>query len=152
MFTYPCVARSFYSDFLESSYAHDGEPATRLTSVLISRFLLDLQEANKRALDMDSSSDAGAAPDAGGGSLNFARFVGSIGASIGDDDDEYLSEVGRGWEGRGEPSVEDHPSDDGRGIGGVSVHQEAGGDASAPDVERAECRGDVVEVLCSASF
>ena len=50
---------------------------TRLASVLIVRFLLDLQEANQQelALSSDDSLDTSATPD---GSLKFARVMGSI--------------------------------------------------------------------------
>ena len=60
---------------------------TRLTAILVSRFLLDLQFANSEAVHLRSGSE-----DASGGggmdsahttsSINFGRVVGSIGSTI----------------------------------------------------------------------
>ena len=70
----------------------------------MSRFLLDLQEANQTAIN-GSNGEPGGPSLVDDGSLNFARVIGSIGASIepqfdqdefGGDSDEY--EVGDGQE------------------------------------------------------
>ncbi|TBU61784.1 hypothetical protein BD310DRAFT_145781 [Dichomitus squalens] len=59
--------------------------AEPISSVLISRFLLDLQETSERTLYLDTRSRQGysTTSDAGSGTLSFARVIGSIGGSIG---------------------------------------------------------------------
>ena len=57
----------------------------RLTSILISHFLLDLQEAYRRTLRLDPDDPLYTEASIGGdqlGSLNFAHVVGSLGAVI----------------------------------------------------------------------
>ncbi|TBU23724.1 hypothetical protein BD311DRAFT_768004 [Dichomitus squalens] len=58
--------------------------AEPISSVLVSRFLLDLQETSERTLYLDSRRWQGysATSDAGSGTLSFARVMGSIGGSI----------------------------------------------------------------------
>ncbi|KAM5532981.1 hypothetical protein V8D89_013323 [Ganoderma adspersum] len=54
-----------------------------LTSILISHFLLDLQEAYRRTLRLDPDDPLYTEASGGGdqqGSLNFAHVVGSLGA------------------------------------------------------------------------
>ncbi|KAM5532980.1 hypothetical protein V8D89_013322 [Ganoderma adspersum] len=56
-----------------------------LTSILIAHFLLDLQEASRRTLKLNSDDPLYSETSTGGGqqsSLNFARVVGSLGAVI----------------------------------------------------------------------
>ncbi|KAI0765625.1 hypothetical protein BD413DRAFT_637664 [Trametes elegans] len=53
-----------------------------VTVVLVSRFLLDLQAANRRALRLDSR-DPLHVDVSSAGTLSFARVVGSLGASLG---------------------------------------------------------------------
>ena len=54
--------------------------------MLVSRFLLDLQHANRKTLHLDSGADSYADSDRGrggvGGSIVFERVVGSIASSI----------------------------------------------------------------------
>ena len=57
----------------------------RLTSILIAHFLLDLQEASRRTLKLNSDDPLYSEASFGGSrqsSLNFARVVGSLGAVI----------------------------------------------------------------------
>ena len=65
--------------------------ALRLTAILVSRFLLNLQHAEHKAQDMSFDASGAGGPDLafGGGeaeqgarSLVFERFVGSLGSSI----------------------------------------------------------------------
>ncbi|PIL29122.1 hypothetical protein GSI_09170 [Ganoderma sinense ZZ0214-1] len=57
-----------------------------LTSILIAHFLLDLQEASRRTLKLNSDdplySEASLGSSDRQSSLNFARVVGSLGAVI----------------------------------------------------------------------
>lgn len=58
---------------------------TSVTAVLVSRFLLDLQAANRRALRLDSQDLSQGETSAQGfpaGSIMFNRVVGSLGSSI----------------------------------------------------------------------
>ncbi|RPD73164.1 hypothetical protein L226DRAFT_614402 [Lentinus tigrinus ALCF2SS1-7] len=55
-----------------------------LTGILVGRFLLHLQAANRKALDLQSSIHS----EAHGASLVFARAVGSLGSSLGVEDSE----------------------------------------------------------------
>ena len=61
-------------------------PPHRLTAVLVSRFLLDLQAANQYALQLgfDDASSSGLGGASAAASLIFARIdaVGSIGAAL----------------------------------------------------------------------
>ena len=53
----------------------------RITAVLVSRFLLDLQAANQRSLKLNTDDPLhfSSGSDDGTGSLTFARVVGSLG-------------------------------------------------------------------------
>ncbi|RPD65617.1 hypothetical protein L226DRAFT_567174 [Lentinus tigrinus ALCF2SS1-7] len=68
-----------------------------ITAILVSRFLIDLQEANKKALDQTSSDDSNATSTVrADDSLHFANFVNSFGASIavpGAEEEYYLEEA-----------------------------------------------------------
>ncbi|KAM5543601.1 hypothetical protein V8D89_002852 [Ganoderma adspersum] len=63
-----------------------------LTTILISRFLLDLQSANRKASNPQGTTTI-SVNDAGPGALVFERVIGSLGSSIGIDPvvDEYKS-------------------------------------------------------------
>ncbi|KAI0794518.1 hypothetical protein C8Q74DRAFT_1365958 [Fomes fomentarius] len=79
-----------------------------ITAVLVSRFLLDLQHANRETLHLDSQGEPGedGHADSNIGSLVFERVVGSIASTIDfangeegeEDDDEYQEGRGRGAE------------------------------------------------------
>ena len=64
----------------------------RLSSVLISHFLLDLQEAHQRMEFGDETNDH--SWSASGGSVVFASALGSLGATI--DPAQYLPEENDG--------------------------------------------------------
>ncbi|KAI0630663.1 hypothetical protein C8Q77DRAFT_1160216 [Trametes polyzona] len=53
-----------------------------VTAVLVSRFLLDLQTANRKTMRLDSQDTIFATTSALGGTLDFARVVGSLGSSL----------------------------------------------------------------------
>ncbi|KAI0701122.1 hypothetical protein C8T65DRAFT_697122 [Cerioporus squamosus] len=63
---------SYFSDFTEP-----------VTTVLVSRFLIDLQSANQRALKVDSDDPLYLDTMSFGRSANLSRIVGSLGASLG---------------------------------------------------------------------
>ena len=74
----------------------------RITAILISRFLLDLQEANRTDKDLnDGTSTQIISSTASVGTINFARVIGSIGASLdrpdGDGGSDPDGVEGRGW-------------------------------------------------------
>ena len=59
----------------------------RITAILVSRFLLDLQYANHKSVGIACSEssthhDSGRGEGSGSVSLTFERFVGSMGTSI----------------------------------------------------------------------
>ncbi len=68
----------------------------RVVGVLVSRFLLDLQAANRRTLKLNSddplnlttswANDNERGPPGGRTTLNFARVIGSLGSSIDPDE------------------------------------------------------------------
>ncbi|RDX51338.1 hypothetical protein OH76DRAFT_1481616 [Lentinus brumalis] len=59
-----------------------------LTGILVGRFLLHLQAANRKATDLQSSMQS----EAHGATLVFARAVGSLASSLGSEEDTELSE------------------------------------------------------------
>lgn len=66
--------------------------AHRLTGILVGRFLLHLQAANRKALDLQSSIHSEAH---GTATLVFARAVGSLVSSLGPEEDtEYSGDTG----------------------------------------------------------
>ena len=60
-----------------------------MTAILVQRFLIHLQLANRRALHLDTTQNAGSLQDAG--TLVFERVVGSLSASLTLDD--YISSI-----------------------------------------------------------
>ncbi|KAI0730539.1 hypothetical protein C8Q76DRAFT_690621 [Earliella scabrosa] len=79
-------APQFHDAFQNASYVTAF--TENLTAILVSRFLLDLQRANLKALDLHTATD-GSFPDGeaqsrfrGGGSLVFNNFVDSLGGSM----------------------------------------------------------------------
>ena len=48
----------------------------------MSQFLIDLQEASRKSLKLNSDDPLHFSENSDGGSLSFARVIGSIGASI----------------------------------------------------------------------
>ncbi|KAI0794509.1 hypothetical protein C8Q74DRAFT_1365947 [Fomes fomentarius] len=70
-----------FTDDSASNLTAFTEPAT---AVLVSRFLLDLQEANRADVVLHCSlGELSTYAESGVGSINFARVVGSIGSTIG---------------------------------------------------------------------
>ncbi|RPD53397.1 hypothetical protein L226DRAFT_540571 [Lentinus tigrinus ALCF2SS1-7] len=53
-----------------------------ITGILMSRFLFDLQDANRRSLCLDSHDPLHFSADTSDGSLSFARVIGSLGSSL----------------------------------------------------------------------
>ena len=53
-----------------------------MTTILVSRFLLQLQEANHRSLKVDSDNALHLSQCTGGGAFSFPRIVGSIDSMI----------------------------------------------------------------------
>ncbi|KAI0794568.1 hypothetical protein C8Q74DRAFT_1366001 [Fomes fomentarius] len=62
-----------------------------ITSILVSRFLLNLQGANRDAVNLTSRSPSQQLTSTGGQTLNFARIIGSLGSSLDftESDDTY---------------------------------------------------------------
>ena len=54
----------------------------RITTALVSHFLLQLQEANHRSLKVDSDNTLHMSQSTGGGAFSFPRIVGSIDSMI----------------------------------------------------------------------
>ncbi|KAI1783015.1 hypothetical protein LXA43DRAFT_1103125 [Ganoderma leucocontextum] len=81
-----------------------------ITAILVQRFLIHLQLANRKALHLDTSQDAGP----GVGSLVFERVVGSLSASLTLDDYVSYTEVDSGSD-VFEKALEE--SDEGPGVG-----------------------------------
>ncbi|KAI0738618.1 hypothetical protein C8Q80DRAFT_1275587 [Daedaleopsis nitida] len=118
-----------------------GRATHRITAALVSRFLLDLQQANRKALHLDTRSgselDSGCSgSDAGGsqgvGSLVFERVVSSIASSLEapgvDVDEDYEDER---W------ALAEGHSDSGFGSGsGSGTALGSGSDGDKPDVEK----------------
>ncbi|KAI0690466.1 hypothetical protein C8T65DRAFT_671606 [Cerioporus squamosus] len=77
-----CTMISFVRAYWPTSYITTfTEP---ITAVMVARFLLDLQAANRNALLMDAEDPLSiSTASSSSGTLNFARVVGSLGSSIG---------------------------------------------------------------------
>lgn len=96
-------------------------PVYRLTTILISRFLLDLQESYQRTLRVDSDHELNLGPD--DRPLSFvARVVGSLGANIQADEREADDSEDPQSTGEAESDVQ-IPSEVEEG-GGISEHSD----------------------------
>ena len=95
----------------------------RITSILISRFLLNLQAAEHTSTGMVSSTDSGSQVE----SVIFQRVIGSLGGKIefgADVDVDGIEDGARAGDGRAE-DVENSPSE--------REHTEEGADETAAD-------------------
>ena len=101
-----------------------------MTAVLISRFLLDLQAASQRSTNLDSSKTQTDATSFTGGTISFARVVGSIGSTL----DYGFEATGSSW--IDHTSGEDErPSDSSRSDSGSAKDATAQDGPSSPDIE-----------------
>ncbi|TBU23719.1 hypothetical protein BD311DRAFT_767994 [Dichomitus squalens] len=66
-------------DQLASEIVTFEEP---LTTILVSRFLLDLQEAGRRGLNLDSQGSMQTDTESGRSTIDFARIIGSLGSNL----------------------------------------------------------------------
>ncbi|KAI0730625.1 hypothetical protein C8Q76DRAFT_792776 [Earliella scabrosa] len=123
-----------------------------ITAVLVSRFLLDLQHANRKTLHLDSGADSYADSDrgrGGGGSIVFERVVGSIASSIEpggyyEDEDEDGQGGGSGERGEGKDSDVDVEM---RALEGHQGEESSSGSVSGSGADQPEGDGEMQFVV-----